>query len=277
MMNTEILKIGFIVLILWLVIRLFIKQDNCEGVSAKQPSVPVNFQRLTTLDQLKLLLYKLEELEQQNLSPCKTKLVSVAERLKKMNIFQIKSELLYKDELMQYERAIDWIKSPAEFRNRCGPPNLFSAYSPMTDSDIKRLAELTLPPVDITKTPVEPSRWSVASGESSLPVVDQWLANTVCLLIEFLDMALNFKDMVCSWVYNDHFTEHGGLVKFLCHAIVVTAEEDTEADKTIFTLDFMVPSSVTLDSLPKSNAIGIPIKPRKGFCCFPVKYTESNA
>jgi len=118
MMITEILKIGFVVLILWLVIKLLVKQDDSEGVSAKQPSVPVNFQRLTTLDQLNLLLYKLEELEQQNLIPCKAKLISVADRLKKMNIFQMKAELLYKDELMQYERAIDWIKSPAEFRNR---------------------------------------------------------------------------------------------------------------------------------------------------------------
>lgn len=117
-MIAEILKIGFVVLILWMAIRLLVKQDYSEGVSAKQPSVPVNFQRLTTLGKLNLLLYRLEELEQQNLSPCKTKLVSVTDRLKKMNIFQIKSELLYKDELMQYERSIDWIKSPAEFRNR---------------------------------------------------------------------------------------------------------------------------------------------------------------
>jgi len=147
----------------------------------------------------------------------------------------------------------------------------------MTDCDIQRLAELTLPPVDITRTPIEPSRWSVASGESSLPVVDQWLANAVCLIIEFLDMALNFKDMVSFWTCKDHFTEHGGLIEFLRHAIVVSAEEDTDADKTIFILDFMVPSSVTLDRIPEVNATGLPIKPRKGFCCVPVKYTESNA
>lgn len=147
----------------------------------------------------------------------------------------------------------------------------------MTDSDIKRLAELTLPPVDITRMPVEPSRWSVSSGESSLPVVDQWLANTVCLLMEFLDMALNMKDMVSYWAYTDHFAEHGGLIEFLRRAIVVSAEEDTNADKTIFILDFMVPSSVTLDRIPEVNATGLPIKPRKGICCTPVKYTESNA
>jgi len=144
------------------------------------------------------------------------------------------------------------------------------------DSDITRLAELTLPPVDITKTPVKPSRWSVASGESSLPVVDQWLANTVCLMMEFLDIALNFKDMAISSIYKDHFAEHGGLIDFLRHAIVVSAEEDTDADKTIFILDFMVPSSVALDRVPEVNATGLPIKPRKGFCCVPVKYTESN-
>jgi len=146
----------------------------------------------------------------------------------------------------------------------------------MMDSDITRLAELTLPPVDITKTPVKPSRWSVASGESSLPVVDQWLANTVCLMMEFLDIALNFKDMAISSIYKDHFAEHGGLIDFLRHAIVVSAEEDTDADKTIFILDFMVPSSVALDRVPEVNATGLPIKPRKGFCCVPVKYTESN-
>jgi len=118
MMISEILRIGFVALLLWLVIRLLVTKDDSEGVSAKQPSVPVNFQRLTTLDKLNMLLYKQEELEQQNLIPCKTKLVSVADRLKKMNLFQLKSELLYKDELMQYETAINWIKSPAEFRNR---------------------------------------------------------------------------------------------------------------------------------------------------------------
>jgi len=147
----------------------------------------------------------------------------------------------------------------------------------MTDSDIKRLAELTWPPVDFTRMPVEPSRWSVASGESSLPIVDQWLANTVCLIMELLDMALNMKDMVSSSTYTNYFAEHGGIIEFLRRAIVVSAEEDTDADKTIFILDFMVPSSVALDRIPEVNATGLPIKPRKGFCCTPVKYTKPNA
>jgi len=125
--------------------------------------------------------------------------------------------------------------------------------------------------------PVEPSRWSVGSGEPSLPIVDQWLANTLCLMMEFLDMALNMRDSVSSWPYKDYFAKHGGLIEFLRRAIVVSAEENADAGKTIFILDFMVPSSVTLDRIPEVNATGLPIKPLKGLCCTPVKYTESNA
>jgi len=117
-MFNELLSIAFVVVIFWLVILLLKKQDDSDGLSSKQPSVPVKFKRLSTLDQLNLLLNKLEELEQQNLAPCETKLKAVADRIKNVNGFRIKSELLYKDELMQYEGAIDWIKSPAEFRNR---------------------------------------------------------------------------------------------------------------------------------------------------------------
>jgi len=141
---------------------------------------------------------------------------------------------------------------------------------------MERLAELTLPPVDLTRTPVGPSQWSVACGESSLPVVDQWLENMVCLLIEILEMVWNMKAKVSSWTYTEHFAEHGGLIDFLRRAIVVSAEEDLDRNKTIFILDFMVPRSVTLDRIPEVNAIALPIKPLKGLCCTPVKYMESN-
>lgn len=118
MIFAEFLPIAFVVVIFFWVILLLKKQDDSDGLSSKQPSVPVKFERLSTLDQLNLLLNNLEELEQQDLIPCKTKLKTVADRIKNVNGLRIKSELLYKDELMQYEVAIDWIKSPAEFRNR---------------------------------------------------------------------------------------------------------------------------------------------------------------
>ena len=125
--------------------------------------------------------------------------------------------------------------------------------------------------------PVKPSRRSVACGESSLPVVDQWMANIVCLILEYLGMVWNMIRKVSSLIYTDHFAEHGGLIKFLRRATVVSAEEDTGGNKTRFILDFMVPPSVTLDRIPDVNAVGLPIKPLKGLCCTPVKYTESNA
>jgi len=117
-MHADILSIGFVVVIFWVVIWFLKKQDDSDCLSSEQPSAPVKFERLSTLDQLNLLLNKLEELEQLNLSPCKTKLETVADRIKNVNRYLTKSELLFKDELMQYEIAIDWIKSPAEFRNK---------------------------------------------------------------------------------------------------------------------------------------------------------------
>ncbi|KAL5237366.1 hypothetical protein ACI65C_004776 [Semiaphis heraclei] len=276
-MLADILSIGFVVVIFWLVIWLLKKQDDSDCFSSEQPSAPVKFERLSTLAQLNLLLNKLEELEQLNLSPCKTKLKTVADRIKNVNRYLTKSELLFKDELMQYEIAIDWIKSPAEFRNKCGPPKFFPAYSPLTGTDIKRLTELTLPPVDFTRTPVGPLRWSVASGNSSLPIVDQWLANVSCSMVDNLEKVWNMKAKVSSWTFTDYFAEHGGLIDFLRRAIVVSAEEDANGNKTIFILDFMVPHNVTLDRIPEVKAIGLPIKPLKGLCCTPVKYTETNA
>ncbi|XP_026821619.1 uncharacterized protein LOC113560036 [Rhopalosiphum maidis] len=273
-MLTYILLIGFIAIFILIIIWFMIIEDYTDGLSAKQQSAPVKFERLSTLHKLNCLINKLEELELQNLSPCKTKLETVVDRLKSVNRFQIKSELLYKDELMQYERAIDWIKSPAEFRNRCGPPNIFPAYSPLTNNDMKQLAKLTLPSVDFTRVPVGPLRWSVASGETSLPVVEQWLTNVFWLMIKTLEEILNLKDKVYSWNYTDHFAEYGGLIKFLRHAIVVSAEEDMDGKKTIFILDFMVPPNVILDRIPEVNATGLPMKPLRGLCCIPVKYTE---
>jgi len=109
----------FVMVIICLVIWLLKKKDDdSDRVSSEQPSVPVKFERLSTLGQLNMLLDKLEELEQLNLSPCRTKLKTVAGRMKNVNRYLAKSELLFKDELMQYENAINWIKSPAEFRNR---------------------------------------------------------------------------------------------------------------------------------------------------------------
>jgi len=142
---------------------------------------------------------------------------------------------------------------------------------------VKQFNALLLPPVDLTKTPVGPSRWLVASGEALLPVVDQWLTNVGTLVVETWDKAWNIKKKVGSWTYTDYFAEHGGLINFLRRAIVVSAQEDTNGKKTVFILDFMVPSSVTLDRIPNVNAIGLPIKPLKGLCCIPVKYTESDA
>ncbi|KAE9521618.1 hypothetical protein AGLY_017986 [Aphis glycines] len=161
--------------------------------------------------------------------------------------------------------------------NKCGPPNIFPTYSPLTDSDMKQLTRLSFPPVDLTRVPVGPLRWSVASGETSLPAVEQWLENVFGLLIKTSEEILNLKDKVCSWTYTDQFAEYGGLIEFLRRAIVVSAEEDTDGKKTIFILDFMVPPSVTLDRIPEVNAIGPPIKPLRGLCCIPVKYTESDA
>lgn len=117
-MLTYILSIGFIVILFLLVIWFMIIEDYSDGLSTKEQSEPMKFERLSTLHQLNCLINKLEELELQNLSPCKTKLEKVTNRLKNLNRYQMKSELLFKDELMQYERAIEWIKSPAEFRNR---------------------------------------------------------------------------------------------------------------------------------------------------------------
>jgi len=142
---------------------------------------------------------------------------------------------------------------------------------------MKQLTRLTFPPVDLTRVPVGPLRWSVASGETSLPAVEQWLENVFELLIQTSEKILNLKDKVCSWTYTDQFTEYGGLIEFLRRAIVVSAEEDTDGKKTIFILDFMVPPSVTLDRIPEVNATGPPIKPLRGLCCIPVKYTESDA
>lgn len=142
---------------------------------------------------------------------------------------------------------------------------------------MKQLTRLTFPPVDLTRVPVGPLRWSVASGETSLPAVEQWLENVFGLLIKSSEEILNLKDKVCSWTYTDQFAEYGGLIEFLRRAIVVSAEEDTDGKKTIFILDFMVPPSVTLDRIPEVNAIGPPIKPLRGLCCIPVKYTESDA
>lgn len=85
------------------------------------------------------------------------------------------------------------------------------------------------------------------------------------------------KAKVSSWTFTDYFAEHGGLIDFLRRAIVVSAEEDANGNKTIFILDFMVPHNVTLDRIPEVKAIGLPIKPLKGLCCTPVKYTETNA
>ncbi|XP_025198485.1 uncharacterized protein LOC112596878 [Melanaphis sacchari] len=161
--------------------------------------------------------------------------------------------------------------------SRCGPPKIFPVYSPLTNIDMKQLENLTLPPVDFTKVPVRPFRWSVASGETSLPAVEEWLADVFWLVIKTLDKILHFKDKIFSWTYIDHFAEYGGLIEFLRRAIVVSAEEDTDGKKTIFILDLMVPLSVTLDRIPEVNAIGLPIKPLKGLCCTPVKYTESDA
>lgn len=139
---------------------------------------------------------------------------------------------------------------------------------------MEQLDELTLSPVDLARVQVGQS---VDSGESSLPVVDQWLEKVVSLMMETLDKAWNIKDNMSSWVYTDNFAEYGGLLEFLRRAIVISAEEDTDEKKTIFILDFMVPPSVTLDRIPEVKATGLPIKPLKGFCCTPVKYTESDA
>jgi len=117
-MLVDILSIGFVAIICWLAIWVMIKQDDSDRLSDIQPSVPVKFERLSTLHQLNFLINKLGELEQHNLSPCRIRLKRVEDRIKNMNRYQMKSELLYKDELMQYERFIDWIKSKAEYRNR---------------------------------------------------------------------------------------------------------------------------------------------------------------
>lgn len=117
-MLADILSIGFVAIICGLPIWIMLKLDDSDGLSANQLSVPVKFERLSTLQQLNLLINKLEELEQRNYSPCKTKLEAVRDRLKNVEQFQIKSELIYKDQLEQYEKAIEWLKSPAEYRNK---------------------------------------------------------------------------------------------------------------------------------------------------------------
>lgn len=106
-----------VLMILFPVIYMMIRRDETDE-STVEHTIPVNFQRMHTVNKIGLLNTKLLELESRNIRPSGSKIIKTRVRVGRLQRLLDKAEMVYLDEYNQCTKAIMWLQESKEYREK---------------------------------------------------------------------------------------------------------------------------------------------------------------
>lgn len=94
------------------------KRDELDERTEVDKLKIVLYKRQPSFQKIKILTNKLTELQRSPLAPDVAKIKITHKRLQELKNIQLKSELMYQEELMQCQTAMSWLEESEEHRER---------------------------------------------------------------------------------------------------------------------------------------------------------------